>query len=331
VLDSLFRQRKWNNVFGVANSDIISLIKSEVESQKRKRIRQAVDIQYYTYKYIQAGLLDPKILCGLDYPNESLFYGLKLGYYAMMEQLSQKFELDCFLSANPERKERPMALFGEEELGAFIKEAQREKPTKEESLKDQPSFDSTPKADYHYFLKTLFLTNDKSIKRFVSISDNLIEFDLYHLLSISVDQWDPFSNYYYDKDITFKQMNGLIKKLKAMDGRICQRVVNQLYLDYHLKALQHLKHRLTQGDGESVMIADESMRFISAYYAKNWAIMFPALASYIVQGLTHFYWLPSRKASIEYCFDLIKSIKKHPWAEKEFIHEQHVYERMLVK
>lgn len=306
-LDSVFSKRKWNNLFHVANSSIITLVASDPPQLRHNRIRQAVDIQYYTTKYIEEGILDPQILCTFDYPHHPLFYGLKLQHYALLYSLSESHELVCFQHGASQTETLQVKSFNESDLTEFI---DTRKSDSTFATREEPSFDTTPKGDYYYFIKTLLVSGDKSVQDFVNTSDNMIEFDLLHLLRLNVDGWNPITNHYYDSAIQFVQMEKLVRKLRSMDRRICDQVVNQLYLDFYYKALLHIEHYFQPGDRVFVNIADESLKYISEYYGARSGLVFPKLAVYVGDALNSYYWIPSRSPSTFYAYKFLKSLEQ---------------------
>ena len=128
----------------------------------------------------------------------------------------------------------------------------------------------------------------------------MIEFDLFHFIRIQMNNWDPYSNHFHDQDIQLNQLHKLIQKLKSINERICTPVVNQLYLDYHLKALYYLSLYWNPLNSEHVKIADQSMAYIGNYYMARKEKMDPILEEKIKHQLNLFYWLPSRNASVLY-------------------------------
>lgn len=331
--DSLFAERKWNNIFEVAHFNIIELIMyANSPAERNKRISQAVDIQFHTIKYVKAGLLDPDILCSIDYPDERIFYGLKLHHYAIAHELSRKSYFPCYgFSESPPRTVVKKETFDESAYAVFEQGRQKEKhlPGDYNSPRyRKATFSLDPKSDYYFFVKKLFLGSDKDIREFVNTSDMLIEFDLLYLLQSNVSVWDPVTNHFYDKEIRLPEMDKLIKKLKNMDGKICTELCSQLYLDYHLKALLYLEQHFLPGDKVQMRIADESMAFISQYYAKRAYYLFPKLTLHILDQLHTIYPMATRIASTEYAFNLLKAVRGYRTLTQEEQKRWEVYIKM---
>lgn len=298
--DSLFVGRQWNNLFGVAHTNIMMLIEEARSAEARSRLlRQAEDIQYYTIKYIEEGLLDPAVLCDIEYPFDRLFYGLKLNHYAMAYTLSERFDLPCYrFEGDAATTVGKPKRFDHDDLLTFLSKYDTEGHAPAGRFK--ASFDVTPKGDYYFFIKTLFLSRDKSILDFVRTSDNFLEFDLFRLLRITVEQFDPVRNHYYDEEIQLAEMDKLIRQLRRNDKRICRRDVNQLYLDYYFKLLVYVDTHYLPGERSHVAAADNALHFISDYYTRCNHLLFPELRQYVVEALNSYYGLPTRKASTEY-------------------------------
>jgi hypothetical protein len=258
-------------------------------------------------KYIQKGLLDPNILCSFDYPMNRKFYGLKLQHYALLHELSKSEDLQCFHRGSNESLLSVATTFRENDLTKYL----QTKGTNASHLdySEQKSYDISPKGDYYFFIRTMLLSKDQSIRSFVSTSDNMIEFDLLHLLQLNVDAWEPHTNHYYDSLIGFDEMNKLIDRLRATDKRICDKVVNQLYLDYYLKTLVHVDAGLSHSAKRNLVAADNALKYISTYYGDRGELLFPALATYVIDALSSYYWLPTKRPSTFYANALLQRLR----------------------
>ncbi len=301
-LDTLFRHYKWNNMFEVANINIVSLIRStKSQEEKRIRLRQAVDVQYYTFKYIEDGLLDVSVLRRINYPNNKSFYGLLLNQHAFLYEYAKNHPIDEADSTSTESSlTRPIASLDRKYINQpeFISKLVSQDFIN--PMLNPITFDDSPKNDRYFFLKTLFITRDEKIREYVQTSDDMIEFDLFHFIHIQMNNWDAYSNHFYDKDIELHELHKLIRMLKSVNKRICTPVVNQLYLDYHLKALYYLSQYWNPMNNAHVKIADESLAYIANYYMTRKEKVDPILEEKIKQQLNLFYWLPSRKPSTSY-------------------------------
>jgi outer membrane protein OmpA-like peptidoglycan-associated protein len=326
--DSVFASHQWNNIFLVANENILSLIgAARTAEEKNRRMRQAVDIQHYMLKYIEAGKLAPEAMCSISYPDNTSFYGLLLNHYAMAEKLAEQFFLPCF--GFPKRKVKTVYQpepFTAENLKALMMEGSS--VVSHSKGVRSPTFDKSEKGDYYYFLKKLFLTRDKSILDFVRRSDTMSEFDLLHFLRITVSAWDPLANHYYDSAVQLAEMNQLIQELKRRDALICKRTVNQLYLDYHHKALLHLNTHLKPGSREQVKIADTSLDFISRYYQRRAHLLFPRLTLFITDALHYFYALPTGKPSTAFAYRILTTFSAYRMPDEAEQMRLDLYKRM---
>jgi outer membrane protein OmpA-like peptidoglycan-associated protein len=331
-LDSLFKKRHWNNSFLVANVNLISLLShASTAADRIKRMRQANDVQYYTIKYIEGGLLDPAVLCEVEYPNQKMFHGLKLNHYAIAYKLWQEgVSLPCY--GFPEKKDIKFAAVSTDEmLDDFIERADIGDTTPMSLAGDAPSFDLSEKGDYYYFIKTLFFTRDKSILEFVNQSDNHVEFDLYNLLRMNVDNWDPIRNHFYDADIQIPQMYNLISNLRSRDRFICRIDVNQLYLDFYVKCLNNAKVNDISGNGDKIKIADASLSFLQRYYVAHAKSLFPKLTLYVSGFMNSCYHLPTRKASTQYAYPILREVAFFKMLSDKEREQFDVYKKMYAK
>lgn len=330
-LDSLFADREWNNIFWVAHTNIIELIYEARKVEDRaRRLRQAVDIQYYTIKYIEAGLLDPEVLCSIKYPIERVFYGMKLNHYAIAYALSKNYDFPCYgFEKDTIKAIVQPAAFNEQKLNDFIEEESQR--MEYDHVNRKGTFDISEKGDYYFFIKTLFLSRDKSILEFVRTSDNFAEFDLYYLLRLTLDESNPFTNHYYDSDIQLAEIGRLISQLQFINKRICPLQLSQLYLDYHFKTMIYLQEHFIPGNKEQVRLAERSFHYISNYYQRRSNLLFPKLTVYLVDVLNNFYWLPTRKASTEYASKIIETINKKTILSEQEQLRWEVYKKMYLK
>lgn len=113
-------------------------------------------------------------------------------------------------------------------------------------------------------------------------------------------------------------MDKLVSLLKTINKRICQYKVNQLYLDYHLKALQYLDWYYEPGNKQQTRIAQQSLRFISEYYARIAGLVTPRLSIYLMKQFNAFHWLPGRYDGTWYAWNSLRAISgKRELSEEE--------------
>ena len=326
--DSLFVKGDWNNLFMVAHTNALELISyPRNPSDRTKRLRQMEDVQYYTIKYIEEGLLDAAVLCSIEYPHDSFFYGVRLNHYAIAYALSDRHELTCYGFKKDLTKGIPQPIrFNEEKLNHFLEE--RLKTAEDRSSNTKASFDVSEKGDYYFFIKTLLLSRDKSILQFVRTSDNFAEFDLYYLLRLTVDQWNPVTNYYYDGDIKLPEMDRLIRTMRTINKRICRTQLNQLYLDYYFKSLIHFSNYAIAGDKEELRIAEDALKYVSTYYQNHADRLFPKLTLYLADAFNSFYSFPTKRASTEYAAKIMHAVNKRTQLTDAEMDRWEVYRRM---
>lgn len=310
--DSTFVKRGWNNIFAVAANNATAEIEGRggrytfLHAQKKKRLEQLVDIQYYTFKYIREGVLDPDVICGIKYPSHPRYYGYQLNQLAMAYELSKERHFSCywFYHGTPRP---PVSLRADStSVDSLVTtlSASRFAPQSGPGSR-VPTYDAGEKGDYYFFVKMLAMGKDESIRQYVYTSDNYFEFDLFYLLYNNVANWDPYQNHFFDEDIGLTEMRSLVNRLKGIQKHICPSNVNQLYLDYYMKSLIYLSRHRAPGDQREMNLADESLRGIANYYASRPRMLFPRLVLHVTRQLHNFYWLPTRQPSIAYAFQVM--------------------------
>lgn len=310
--DSTFVKRKWNNIFAAAANNIIWMIGKGMNdtyfpyAERKKLMEQLVDVQYYTFKYIREGVLDPDVLCGINYPNDPKYYGYKLNHLAIAYELSKQRHFSCFgfthADPSPIVKLRADSASVDSLVNTMF--ASRFVPSTGPGSR-VPTYDAGEKGDYYFFVKMLATGKEENIRQFVYTSDNYFEFDLFYFLYVNVANWDPFKNHFFDLDIGLTEMRSLVNRLKSIQKHLCPSDANQLYLDFYMKSLFYLSRHRAPGDGREMNLADQSLRGIASYYASRPRMLFPRLVLHVTRQLHNFYWLPTRKSSIGYAFDIM--------------------------
>ena len=171
-----------------------------------------------------------------------------------------------------------------------------------------PSFGKEQYSPLLFYLKKLFVKGETSIAQHMISSDNIMEYDVYKLAKYHISQWGPFSNYFIDREVQLLEMDKVISLLKGSSKRICPPQVNQLYLDYHLKALHYINQYFEPGNAKQVDIAQRSLQFITTYYSKNADRVTPRLSLYILLQLNAFHWIPGKYDGTWYAWNLLKNI-----------------------
>lgn len=314
ITDSVTWRNYLNSgVFGkvmvAAHSNLINLIAdTRTQGNDLKKYKaQLVDIQSYLFEYVRTGWIALDDLCAVDYPVSSKFGGYKLRQLAFLNEMAKTTTVPCehFAFTKPE-KPKPYT-------DVWLEEAQ---PEREFSgairLADGrylPHYGATVYSPFMFYLKQHFLRKDKGYSQYINFSDNLYQFDIYALANYNVSQWQPEQNYFEDREVLLEDMNTLIVMLKRVDQKICKALVNQLYLDYHLKALHYLQIYFEPGNAKHTEIAQQSLAFISGYYSRNANKVTPRLSLYLLYQLNAFYALPGQYEATGYAWNLLKSIK----------------------
>jgi hypothetical protein len=303
----------WNEILLHAQTGNLRLLQgTPIASQKELYIKQAVDIQYYFFSYILQGMVDWKIICNIDYPDDRLLYPLILNRLAFIyENAGTNLSLiPCNVDVKSDHTDR-INLYDTIQYQVFrpIINIPEHLQSRYEGFdwKSKPQWNAGEKGPYYFFLKKVFISREESIKTWIIQPDNLYEFDLYHLLYRNVENWDPFRNYFYDEEVNFSEMSKLIEMLKMMDKRICPMQKNQLYLDFHLKSLYYFKLFGNPMNRDQVKTVGESVKFIGEYYRDRARILSSSLTLEIVKQLNLFTGLPGTEISTRWSYRILKA------------------------
>jgi hypothetical protein len=350
-----FSKYGYTEPFIVAQSNLISLInEANNEKQKNKFRQQLVDIQTYTFDFVLMHWISPATLCEMDYPDHPNFRGYKLNQLAFLHYLSgfedvpceelrviespmvKKYSDDWLDEIQKSNKNSESTLptieNGDEETS--IEEFGIDIPilfTKSPDGRYYPSFGKEVYSSLLYYLKTLFAKNEGSVTQYMSVSDNLIEFDIYTLVEYHVSEWDPFKNYFADPEVQLLEIDKVINLLKKHNSRICAPQANQLYLDYHLKALHYINLYFEPGNAKQAAIAQQALQYITNYYSKRATKITPRLSIYILHQLNAFHWIPGKYDGTWYAWNLLKSITANRDLSKDEIYLYKKYEMYYVK
>lgn len=310
IWDKYAAARKFNNAFIVAQSNLISLILEPGvhHNQVEKFRKQLVDIQTYTFDYVRNGWLSLEALCELDYPDSPKFRGFKLNQLAFLQYITQFGDVPCEKLAltKPEQQNAYTDNWLKEQLAEYSDEGIVKLP----EGKYLPAYGKPVYSPLLFYLKKLFLSNEPSIREHVISSDNAYEFDVYTLAQYNVERWNPDQNFFQDREVQLEEMNKLITLLKRINKRICPNQINQLYLDYHLKALHYLSIYYEPGNHKHTEIAQQSMLFIARYYSRHAGMITPRLSLYLLHQFNAFHNMPGRYDGTWYAWSILQSIAK---------------------
>ncbi len=317
----------WNdnnleNWFRKCQQKLITLAGGTFDTATLKKYKlMLADYQAYSYRFIQLGLMDINSLCEVHYPDRPVFINLQLYQYGFLYEMSatQGKQISCIgLTAKSSAYKKDSV----GDTDAFLEQARREigikstvTTTSNGNRIPKVTFDRTPRSPYYVLLREKFvLGHDYATDAFEYVDGagpvELDAFNLMHLLMPNVSAWDPANRYFYDKFIQLEELDKLITKLKKVDGSICDPQVNQLYLDYHLKALYYLDLYFEPGNERQTKIAEASLRYIDEYYRARTAAINSNLSMHIVKQLNLFNWLPGAGTGATYGYDLLKTIAK---------------------
>ena len=323
--DNFRKDYNYKQLFLVAQKNLINLILNPAYSKQREKFRQQlVDVQTYSFDYAMMNWLSLESLCGMEYPDRPDFRGYKLNQLAFLQSLTKFYDVPCerlrmteqenFKHYNDSWLDQLNGKSGTPVVGSGINSSKPtlriEKVNIRNTLvyKYTPSFGSETYSPRLYYLKKLFVKDEFSIEPHMRASDDLIEFDIYALAKYHITQWDPFSNFFADSEIQLLEMDKVISLLKKSNKRICAPYVNQLYLDYHLKALHYINLYFEPGNARQVDIAQRSLQFITNYYSKNAGLVTPRLSMYILLQLNDFHWIPGKYDGTRYAWNLLKNL-----------------------
>lgn len=331
--NDLSNQHSYGNLFTEAQANLISLISNPgYQKQREKFKQQLVDIQTYCFDYTEMNWISIESLCEVQYPDHPDFHGYKLNQLAFLQELTKSFNVPCekLRLADVEKIERytDSWLDANRSKETFFK-SEQEQRIKNNTIKPglviekvklrsdtiykyHPWFGFENYSPYLFYLKKLFVKDETSIAQHIIASDNLIEFDIYALVQYHIRRWGPSSNYFADPEVQLVEMDKVISLLKKIgSSRMCTPARNELFLDYHLKALHYINQYFELGNAQQVDIAQRSLQFITNYYSKNASLVTPRLSMYILLQLNAFHWIPGKYDGTWYAWNLLKNIAGH--------------------
>jgi outer membrane protein OmpA-like peptidoglycan-associated protein len=321
-----FRINKFSKLLDVGHNNLVALIQDkEYKLYQDKFKLQLVDMQSYLFEFVRKGWLPVSSLCAIDYPQNFLFWGYILNKLAFLQYLTKYMDVSCeSMKAEPWQGIKKYS-------DSWLDEVKADKQTSgiayAPTAKYAPSYGMPSTSPYLYYLKTLYIKKKGSVAPYITFSDDFREFDLFTLANYHVTQWDPFMNYYTDPEVQIKEIDKVIKQLKARQRLICSRDVNELYLEYHLKALHYMSVYYEPGNAEHTTIVQQSLLFTGTYYVKFAGLITPRLSSYILHQLNAFHWMPGRYDGTWYARNVLKSIK----SKRELTTDEiFLYDRYLI-
>jgi hypothetical protein len=316
----LAKKYNYNELFSVAQANLISLITNpgEFSKQHEKFRQQLVDIQTYSFDYVRYGWLSVDALCNMDYPDSPKFRAYKLYQLAFLQHISRYMEVPCEKLRLPEMKEfarysddwldevRSNNIFTQIHETGWVK------------TRHLPSYGPINFSPLFFYLKKFYLSKETSIRQHIITSDNLYEFDLFNLIAFNVANWKPLVNYWEDEEVQLEDLDKLVSLLKTINKRICRPRVNELYLNYHLKALQYIDWYYEPGNKHQTRIAQQSLKFISEYYERNSGLVTARLSIYLMKQFNAFHWIPGSYDGTWYAWNTLKAIsRKRELSEEE--------------
>jgi hypothetical protein len=306
-----------------AQLSLISL--AEFESMDRKKyVSMLVDLQAYTYEFVQNGLIPVSNLCEMPYPEKKEFMGLILNQYAYLYEFESKSEHSGhFVYCLPPRNKRKIhnkdSVISTDQFLENIESeygyANENHTSIRQKFFKQKSFDESQKGAYYFLLKQYYAKKNTSILDHVTTSDDngsaFTVFNLWHFLAITIDRWDPTKNFFYDRDVQLTEMDRLIAVMKKSDAGLCKPQINSLYLEYHLKMLHYLAEFQEPGNASHTKFAESSLKFIADYYKTRKAQVNSKFCVYLLKQFNLLNTLPGSRPGAWYAYDLLHSIAQH--------------------
>ncbi len=195
------------------NAHYSSVLRLNREFKSKKeytiRLRQAVDIQMFTFESILNGTIPALLFARIDYPRNPKFNYL----------LVNKFYFQTH--------------DGKSLVAPYVS-----KPVRTVDEHGRPI-----KSLYYYILKEMVLADEfQLVKQHIKY----FEFELYQFLSrFAVGPWDPESGEFFDDEVDAAVMLKQLERLQGVRTILCRKQLNQLALDYHTKAAYY--HYLQEG------------------------------------------------------------------------------------
>lgn len=306
-----------NSILNAHSSLIEKIRNSRTTGNDLKKYKaQLADIQSYLFDYVRNGWVTLNDLCAVDYPASSKFGGYKLRQLAFLNEMAQHTEVPC--ESFMWTKTVPPKHYTDAWLDELDPEMKRTGAIMLPDGRYIPNYGNPSFSPFLFYLKMSFLRKNKGLTQYVISSDDLYEFDLFFLAGYNVTQWIPEQNYFHDREVQLEDMHKLITMLKRVDNRICRVTLNNLYLNYHLKALHYLTQYYDPGNTQHTEIAQQSLAFISRYYSQHADAVTPRLSLYLLHQLNAFYTMPGQYDAIWYARNLLNSIRtKRPLSQYE--------------
>jgi hypothetical protein len=288
---------------------------------RKKYLNMLVDLQAYTYEFVENGLIPPSDLCEIPYPEKKEFMSLILNQYAYLYEVASKIESpDYFIHCVPTKsKTRIHNRDSIANTDNFLEQLDSAYGDNHESytligqnLFRRKSFDQNQKGAYYFLLKQFYVNKNAGILDHVTTANDYPSsfnvFNLWHFLAITIDAWNPGKNFFYDKDVQLNEMDRLVNLMKKLDASLCKPQINGLYLQYHLKMLHYLQVFQEPGNPAHAKFADTSLKFIADYYKARKVNVNSRLAVYLVNQFNLFNTLPGNRPGAWYGYDLLNSL-----------------------
>lgn len=267
--------QNYKDIILAAHFAVMNLI--EKYGDKRLYLKEALDIQSFTYEMVGKNEVGSEILCQMIYPDEPPYYNLTLNQ--LYFQNHQGFEISQNLPC----------------LGSYLDQ----KAITDRfyaSTSSRLSTAAEPDPQYYYVLKKIVLEDDKAIQKLVQRSDHIVQFDIFEFLYYNISNWNVFDNQFYDPEVTPEIMAKEMDRLISMKAVICPNQISTLALQFYLKVMHY---SLVEEKADE--LTDEAIDFVSHYYQAHAAKVTDGLALAVakqIMALTPLYYYnePSKEA-----------------------------------
>jgi hypothetical protein len=308
-----------------AQESLVRLADNAQKADFNKYLKMQVDFQAFSYRLINLGVMDVNYLCKTVYPDRPEYLNLVLNQNAFMYELANQrglvshcvtsrkdltgIELTPMLLSTDSTKEESAVVSATSELQSIVIGSDLPKTTFTSRTYTKPTYDVAEKGVYYNMLKQGFLKGNKTIAGSVDGAQSLDAFGLFHLLDITITNWKPEENSFFDKDIRLEEIDKLVAGMKRSSS-VCVASVNRLYLNYHTKTLRYLELYFEPGSAKHKDIADASLKYITEYYKKRIADLPADLPFRVALYLNRFNWFPGNNEGASYGYDLISNVAR---------------------
>lgn len=321
-LNEFCKKNGWNELITIAHENLVSLYyETKNELLKIKYTKLLAEIQMLTFEFIKQGILNPEILCEIEYPFKKEFFKFSFNIFSFRFLLGENngASLSCMPKYELNERQVVDTIFS---FKNYLKKLEYENQVffDEEGFEEYDEETSTDfkNSSYYIFLSNVFNSSKEETQYWTDKTYLPLEFELFNYLKPNVDGFDSYTgDLSFDKSLSLERINGLITTLRSKGQIICQRELNQLLLDYYFKILNYLKHNFKSGFLPHLIWAESGINFIAGYYTKRVKQLDSDLSIYIIKQLIEWNSLPTKIPSSNYSYKLLKKVEIERELSKE--------------